>query len=208
MQVIANSLQDFGAWGRRVCIIPFSHCPPFSRAHKALVLFKFGFVVSSVDHDLQSHVSIVPTTNLQFATSVATTSARRPNRGRGKFLVVDPRPRPSRFPREVFSGLQEAIGRWVIMNAGDMISVNSCNHYSRVTLMILFCREEVLCHYESRKETRRRIEIKKKIPRYMASVGHSHLSAASFIMALLNQVGVYISESKLCFNLLTGPHMQ
>lgn len=25
MQVIANSLQDFGAWGRRVCIIPFSH---------------------------------------------------------------------------------------------------------------------------------------------------------------------------------------
>jgi hypothetical protein len=51
MQVIANSLQDFGAWGRRVCIIPFSHRPPFSRAHKVLVLFKFGFVVSSVDHD-------------------------------------------------------------------------------------------------------------------------------------------------------------
>ena len=30
MEVIANSLQDFGAWGRRVSIIPSSHCPPFS----------------------------------------------------------------------------------------------------------------------------------------------------------------------------------
>lgn len=162
---------------------PISHCPPFSRAHKVLVLFKFCFVVSSVDHDPQSHVSIVPTTNLRFANSVATTSARGRIRGGGKFPVVDPRPRPSRLPREVFSGLQEVIGRWIIMNAGD-ISVNSCNHYSRVTLMILFCREEVLCHYESRKGTRKRIEIKKEIPRYIASVGHWHFSAASCIMAL------------------------
>jgi tRNA (guanine10-N2)-methyltransferase len=77
MQVIANSLQDFGAWGRRVCIIPFSHRSPFSGAHKASVLFKFGFVVSSVDHDPQSHISTVPTTNLRFANSVASTTARR-----------------------------------------------------------------------------------------------------------------------------------
>jgi hypothetical protein len=132
MQIIANSLQDFGAWGRRVCIIPFSHCPSFFRAHKVLVLFKFGFVVSSVDHDPQSHVPIVPTTNLRFANSVATTSARRRSRP-----VVDPRPRPSRLPREVFSWLQEAIGRWIIMNA-RVISVNPRNHYSRVTLMIFF----------------------------------------------------------------------
>jgi hypothetical protein len=132
----------------------FLTAPPFSRVHKVLVLFKFGFVVSSVDYNPQSHVSIVPTTNLRFANSVATTSARGRSREGGKFPVVDPRPRPSRLPREVFSGLQEAIGLWVIMNAGD-IFVNSCNHYSRVTLMILFFSEEVLCHYESRKVTER-----------------------------------------------------
>jgi hypothetical protein len=40
MQVIANSLQDFGAWGRRIRIILFSRCPtPYLRAHKVLVLF-------------------------------------------------------------------------------------------------------------------------------------------------------------------------
>jgi tRNA (guanine10-N2)-methyltransferase len=39
MQVIANSLQDFGAWGRRVCIVPFSHCPSFSRDHKVFGSF-------------------------------------------------------------------------------------------------------------------------------------------------------------------------
>jgi len=43
MQVIANSLQDFGAWGRRVCIIPFSHCSPFSRAHKTFGSFQIRF---------------------------------------------------------------------------------------------------------------------------------------------------------------------
>jgi hypothetical protein len=73
MQVIANSLQDFGAWGRRVCVIPFSHCPaPFPCAHKVLV--KFGFFVCSVDHDQQGHVSTLPTTILRFANGVATTS--------------------------------------------------------------------------------------------------------------------------------------
>jgi len=51
MQVIANSLQDFGAWGRRVRIIPLFYCPPLSRTHKGSVLFKFGFTVSLVDHD-------------------------------------------------------------------------------------------------------------------------------------------------------------
>ena len=77
MQVIANSLQDFGAWGRRVCNNLFSNCPPFSVTHKVLVLSKFDFFVSSVDHNPQSHVSIVPTANLRSTNSVATTSARR-----------------------------------------------------------------------------------------------------------------------------------
>jgi hypothetical protein len=49
----------------------------------------FGFVLSSVDHDPQSHVSIVPTTDARFANDVATTSARRRSRGGGEFLVVD-----------------------------------------------------------------------------------------------------------------------
>ena len=50
------------------------------------------------------------------------------------------------------------------MSAGD-ISVKSCNHFSRATLMILFCRECALCHYKSKEETRKIMEIKKeKIP--------------------------------------------
>jgi hypothetical protein len=79
---------------------------------------------------LQNHVSIVPTTDVRFANGVFTTSTRRRSRGGGEFLVLDPRPRPSRLPREVLSGFQETIGCWVIMNARD-ISVDSYDYYSR-----------------------------------------------------------------------------
>src|SRR5258708_34996410 len=47
MQVIANSLQDFGAWGRRVRNGPPSLCAALSRAHRGFVLFKFGFIVNT-----------------------------------------------------------------------------------------------------------------------------------------------------------------
>jgi hypothetical protein len=62
----------------------------------------------------------------------------------GEFFVVDPHPRPSRLSREVFSRLQEAIGRWIIMNTRD-IPVNPYNHYSRLCQCFFF-RKEVLCH--------------------------------------------------------------
>lgn len=66
MQVVANSLQDFGAWGRRVrmhnvVIFPVAH-------------YSFGFcfiIVLSADHDPQSHVSIVPATDVRFARRAA-----------------------------------------------------------------------------------------------------------------------------------------
>lgn len=59
MQVIANSLQDFGAWGRRVRIPP--HAPRYAPIPFALF---FIFIVCSVDHDPQSHVSALSPTNV------------------------------------------------------------------------------------------------------------------------------------------------
>ena len=64
MQVIANSLQDFGAWGRRVRSI----LNLLYHARVLLSLLIDGFlknrlIVSSVDHNPQNYVSIVPTTN-------------------------------------------------------------------------------------------------------------------------------------------------
>jgi hypothetical protein len=131
MQAIANSLPVFSAWGRRIRILS-----PCSCSQSFFGLFELGFVVSLVDHGPQSHVSIVPTTHFRFVNGVATATVRRRSREGGRFFVVGPRPRPSRLPREVFSGFQEAIGPWIIMNAGD-IPVNFYNHY-RVMSIFLF----------------------------------------------------------------------
>src|SRR5258708_23659856 len=48
MQVIANSLQDFGAWGRRVRTDPLSLFASLFLAHRVFFLFQFSFIVSTV----------------------------------------------------------------------------------------------------------------------------------------------------------------
>jgi tRNA (guanine10-N2)-methyltransferase len=56
MQVIANSLQDFGAWGRRV------RCRRHSRSARW-----YTHYFSSAHHDPQGHVSTVPSADIRIA---------------------------------------------------------------------------------------------------------------------------------------------
>jgi hypothetical protein len=117
MQVIANLLQDFGAWGQRVCITSFS--VPFPRAHKVLVLFKFGFVVSSVDHDRKVTSQSYPPPTVDSQTAAPPHQHGSEAKGQGSSLPLIHVPARCDFREKYFQGfkLQEAIGRWAIMNA-------------------------------------------------------------------------------------------
>jgi hypothetical protein len=64
MQVVANSLQDFGAWGRRVRV---HHGRNACRCSLLPLLWIAVTAPLTADYNLQSHVSIVPTTDVRFA---------------------------------------------------------------------------------------------------------------------------------------------